>query len=144
MIRFLLISLLTIQFSFSQYTGYKPYLEQFGPNQIIYESGANWKIFNEDEDDMIFAVVNISDRVVAHAYISAGESFMFKDLPVGSYSYKFESDGSYFEKTKLIKFTGCDPNVYICNGDPEWEIQVWVETTSGYASGEISKKAFFN
>ena len=144
MLKFLLISLLTIQFSFSQYTGMQPYLEYFGPNQTISKSGANWKVINDDEDDMVFAVVNIYDKVVAHAYIKSGESFIFKDLPIGSYSYKFECNGSFFEKKKLIKFTGCDPEVYICDGNPEWEVNVWVETTAGYVSGKISKKDFLN
>ena len=140
----LLIFLLANFISYGQYTGATPYTSQFGPNQSVYKSGANWKIINVDEDDMVFAVVDKYGRVVAHSYIKAGDSYMFRDLPVGSYSYKFTSAGSYFEKKVLILLDGCDPEVYICKGEPQWEHQIWVETTTGYGSGKISKKDFFN
>ena len=129
--------------SYGQYTGSTPYISEFGPNQSVYKSGANWKVINADENDIVFAVVN-NNRVIAHAYINSGDSFMFKDLPVGFYSYKFENDGNYFEDIELFEFTGCDPEIYICDGGWERSIEVWVERSTGYVSGKISKKDFFN
>lgn len=138
----LIIFLLANFISYGQYTGATPYTSQFGANESVYKSGANWRIINVDDDDMVFAVVNKYGRVVAHAYIEAGDSFMFTDLPIGSYSYKFSSDDGYFEKKTSILLDGCDPDVYICEGEAQWEHQVWVETTGGYSSGRISKKNF--
>ena len=132
-------------FSYGQYTGAKPYISQFGPNQSEYKSGANFRVTNTDEHDMIFAIVNLSDKVIAHAYIKASETYMFKDLPIGTYYYKFENNGSFFEDKELMRFEGCDPEVYICEGGPEKALDVWVISTTGYSSsGKISKKDFFN
>ena len=144
MLRLILFSLLTIQFSYNQNTGDKPYMEQFGPNKSVYNSGANFEVTNTDQYDIVIAIVNLEDIVIAHAYIKASEKYMFKDLPIGSYYYKFENNGSFFEDKELIKLEGCDSKVYICNGDPEMGMSLWVERTTGYASGEISKKDFFN
>ena len=38
--------------SYGQYTGATPYASEFGPNQSVYKSGANWKVFNVDENDI--------------------------------------------------------------------------------------------
>ena len=144
MIRLILFSLLIVQFTYTQYTGFKPYSEQFGPNQSVYNSGANFKVTNTDEYDMVIAIVNLNDKVIAHSYIKASETFIFKDLPIGTYYYKFENNGSFFEDKELIRLEGCDPKVYICEGDPEIAMNLWVESTTGYTSGKISKKDFFN
>lgn len=130
----------------AQETGSAPYVSQFGINQVQINSGANWKVTNKDENNIIFVVVNIGDRVVAHSFIKKRESYMFKDLPIGSYYYKFSAAENYFENKKLIKFEGCDPGIYICNGGAEWDLEVWVERTNSNLAqtGKISKKSFFN
>ena len=97
MLRLILFSLLTIQFSYNQNTGDKPYMEQFGPNKSVYNSGANFEVTNTDQYDIVIAIVNLEDKVIAHAYIKASEKYMFKDLPIGSYYYKFENNGSFFK-----------------------------------------------
>ena len=129
----------------AQMTGSTPYIAQFGINQVENNSGANWRITNTDEYDMVIAIVDDSDEVVAHAFIKSKEYFMFKNLPIGNYSYKFSAAGDYFESKRITKFTGCDPAVYVCEGDPEWTMEVWVERSSLVGkTGEISKDEFFN
>jgi hypothetical protein len=130
--------------SSAQYTGAKPYISQFGPNQSVYNSGANFEVTNTDEYDMVIAIVNLKDKVIAHAYIKASETFLFKNLPVDTYYYKFENNGSFYEDKELMRFEGCDPKVYICEGGPEKAMNLWVERTTGYVSSKISKKSFFN
>ena len=73
MLRLILFSLLTIQFSYNQNTGDKPYMEQFGPNKSVYNSGANFEVTNTDQYDIVIAIVNLEDKVIAHAYIKASE-----------------------------------------------------------------------
>ena len=129
----------------AQMTGSTPYIAQFGINQVENNSGANWRIINTDEYDMVIAIVDDSDEVVAHAFIKSKEYFMFKNLPIGNYSYKFSAAGDYFESKRITKFTGCDPAVYVCEGYPEWTMEVWVERSSLVGkTGEISKDEFFN
>ena len=129
----------------AQVTGSTPYRLQFGINQVVSGSGANWKITNTDDYDIVIAIVDLYDEVVAHAYIKKNESYMFKDLPIGSYSYKFKSGIKFFEQKELTKFDGCDPEVYVCDGRPQWTMNVWVERSSNSigVSGKISEDEFF-
>ena len=129
----------------AQVTGSTPYRLQFGINQVVSGSGANWKITNTDDYDIVIAIVDLYDEVVAHAYIKKNESYMFKDLPIGSYSYKFKSGSKFFEDKKFTKFDGCDPEVYVCDGRPQWTMNVWVERSSNSIgeSGKISEDDFF-
>jgi len=145
LIFFLIFILVTLFESNAQVTGATPYISQFGSNQVDSGSGANWKVINLDANNIVIAIVDVYGDVVAHAFIKKKESYMFKDLPIGSYSYKFSSAGSFFESKKLVNFQGCNPKIYICEGGPEWEVQVWVKrsTNSSGKSGKISKKAFF-
>ena len=139
----------------AQYTGKAPYVAQFGVSQQEIGSGAHWKVTNKDTNDMVFVAVDYyTDEVVAHIYVSAGESYTFVDLPIGSYYYKFSNAGSYFKSKKLFRFEGCDPtpdengSYYVCDRTSrpyEWTVDVWVESTSDRApSGKISKEEFFN
>ena len=143
---YFLILLLVTAVSNSQVTGSTPYKSQFGNNQVDKDSGANWKITNTDIYDMIIAIVDVYDEVVAHAYIKKNESYMFKDLPIGSYSYKFKSGNKFFENKRLTKFDGCDPEIYVCDGSPQWTLDVWVERNSNSPgqSGVISEDEFFS
>ena len=129
----------------AQVTGSTPYRLQFGINQVVSGSGANWKITNTDDYDIVIAIVDLYDEVVAHAYIKKNESYMFKDLPIGSYSYKFKSGIKFFEQKELTKFDGCDPEVYVCDEGPQWTMNVWVERSSNSIgeSGKISEDDFF-
>ena len=142
---YFLLLLLATFVSNAQVTGSTPYMTKFGINQVDKDSGANWKITNTDIYDMIIAIVDVYDEVVAHAYIKKNESYMFKDLPIGSYSYKFKSGSKFFENKKLTKFDGCDPEVYVCDGGPQWTMNVWVERSSNSigVSGKISEDEFF-
>ena len=142
---FLILLSISVFNSTGQMTGSTPYIAQFGINQVENDSGANWQITNADENDMVIAIVDDSDEVVAHAFIKSKEYYMFKNLPIGNYSYKFSAAGDYFESKRITKFTGCDPAVYICEGDSEWTMEVWVERSSLVGkTGEISKDEFFN
>ena len=61
------------------------------------------------------------------------------------YSYKFKSGSKFFEDKGLTKFDGCDPEVYVCEGGPQWTMNVWVERSSNSigVSGKISEDEFF-
>ena len=48
----LIIFLLANFISYGQYTGATPYTSQFGANESVYKSGANWRIINVDDDDI--------------------------------------------------------------------------------------------
>ena len=131
--------------SFGQYTGAKPYIAQFGPNQHANNSGAGIKVTNLDENDMVIVLVDKStDKAFAHAFIESRDTYTFTDLPTVSFYYKFENNGDFFENKTIRKFDGCDSEIYMCDGYIEWELNVEVISTTGYSEGKISKKNFFN
>ena len=133
----------------AQYTGKAPYVAQFGVSQQEIGSGAHWQVVNKDTNDMVFVAVDYyTDEVVAHIYISAGESYTFVDLPIGAYYYKFSNAGNYFKSDRRFRFEGCDSEIYMCDRTDrpyEWTVDVWVErSTSVVPNGKISKEEFFN
>jgi hypothetical protein len=132
-------------FSYGQYTGAKPYIAQFGPNQYVHNSGAGITVTNLDENDMVIVLVDKStDKAFAHAFIASRDSYTITDLPTVSFYYKFENNGDFFENKTIRKFDGCDSEKYMCDGYIEWELKVEVIRTTGYSNGKISKKDFFN
>ena len=145
-----MIALMVTSIVSAQQTGDAPYVYQFGVNQVEKGSYANFKVTNSDANHMIMVLVGrYSREVVAHAFIASGESFMFKDLPTGPYSYRAEIDNVFYEDLSTTRLEGCNPKKYQCNDDYERSLEIWVvdDQRTGEAnpnSKQITREEFFN
>ena len=141
----------TLFFHFStlaQTTGKSPYVAQFGINQQELGNNARWQVTNKDTNDLVFAGVDYyTNEVVFHIYIEAGDTYIFNDIPAGTYIYKFSSAGDYFKGDTKFTFDGCDATKYKCNKEEypyEWKVDVWVERSKVTGpTGKITKDEFF-
>ena len=91
--------------SYSQYTGATPWSNCFGTNGSCQEYGCSAIIVKTSSSSPVVAIVKKYDRVVKHAYISAGSSYTF-EVTDGTYQVFFYY-GTSWNKNKKMKSSEC-------------------------------------
>ena len=96
----LLTSLILMTFSsYSQYTGATPWSNCFGKNASC-DYGCSGIKVNTSSSSPVVAIVKRYDKVVKHAYISAGSSYTF-ELKDGTYQVFFYHGTSWNSRKKM-------------------------------------------
>ena len=100
----LIIGILLIAFasskSYSQYNGATPWSDCFGRNASCNEYGCSEIKVNTSSSSPVVAIVKRYDKVIKHAYISAGSSYTFQ-VKDGTYQVFFYYGTSWNSKKRI-------------------------------------------
>lgn len=136
---------------FAQYTGAKPYTQQFGWPEHHLDDG-ELRLTNESEYPMVVAIQTLGERVVDHAFIGAYQTHTFTGIKEGRYKYKAEvRDGGnayeYIEGKGIFEIVSnvCPPG-YNCSGRNYMSIKIYYSISyyDGNRPKNITKQQFFN
>ena len=98
-ILFSIISIFSFN-SYSQYNGYTPWSDCFGTNASCGYVGCSDIIVNTSSSSPVLAIVKQYNKVLKHAYISAGSSYTF-EVKDGTYQMFFYYGSSWNSKKKM-------------------------------------------
>ena len=133
--------------SYSQYTGATPWSDCFGSNSSCNENGCSEIKVKTSSSSPVVAIVKRYDKVIKHAYISAGSSYTFQ-VKDGTYQVFFYYGTSWNKYKRMSSdectslYGGWDYNEEVTKDNPiRLSNQIMTYTLTSVTNGNFNTKS---